>query len=121
MVTLQIAAERVKSEARQIHILRRPATVQGRENIAKFLDMLRGDPSRRPALIESLQPSMPDRSDHRANVFRRLSLVKRQVCCEVNVGFNRSPPSTLPQYRDFAHARAALSVPGWQWRVALDV
>jgi hypothetical protein len=41
-----------------------------------------------------LQPPMPDRSDHQANVFCRLSLVKRQTMLRAGRRrFTRSPPS----------------------------
>jgi hypothetical protein len=109
MVTLQVAAERVKSEARQVHVLRGLASVQGCENIAQLLDMLRGDAPCRPALIKGLQPSMPDRSDHPMSVFCRLSLVKRQTLCELRAAEFRAIQAEMVAQR-VEQRRLALDV-----------
>ena len=63
-VTLQLAFERVQPQAREIQILRPAATIQQGQNVSQLLQMLRCYSSRRPTVVERLEPSMLERPDH---------------------------------------------------------
>jgi hypothetical protein len=74
-MTLQRSFERMQPEAWKIHVLRPAAAVEQSEDVAQLLQVLRCNSSRRPAIVERLEPSMPERSDHSQRLRRDLSSV----------------------------------------------
>jgi hypothetical protein len=65
----------VQPKAWNVHVAGSVAAVQQRENIPQFLHVLGRDAPRRPSIVECFQAPMPERSNQRCKVMRRLSPV----------------------------------------------